>query len=66
MKKSGHVEIEQVIFEVLEPPQVVEAIAPANFEASSGLGNIIKKLVLLNFMDMMRSVSVIFYNAYNS
>ena len=30
------------------------------------MGNIIKKLVLLNFMDMMISVSVIFYNAYNS
>ena len=56
--------MEQVIFEVLEHPQEVEAIAPANFEASSGLVNIINKLVLLKFMDMMRSVSVIFYNTY--
>ena len=48
------------IFEELSYHQDDEAIDTTIFSATVGLGDIIKKLVSLNFMDMMSSVSVIF------
>ena len=48
------------ILEVFSYHQEDEAIAPTIFVATVGLKDIIKKLVLSNFMGMFSSVSVIF------
>ena len=48
------------IFEGLSYHQEDEVIDPIIFAATVGLGNIMNKLVLSNFMGMMRSVSFIF------
>ena len=53
------------IFEGLSYHQDDDAIDPTIFAAIVGLGERINKLVLSNFMGMMRSVSVIFDTGEN-
>ena len=53
------------IFEGLSNHQEDEVIDPIIFTDTTGLGNIIKKLVSSNFMGMVRSVAVIYDTGAN-